>query len=83
MAGWGGRSGWFLDFMPVLRWTVDMYDLLCSWENLREAHRKAARGKRGKSPAAAFEVRLADNLLALQSELARLTYHPDESEERQ
>jgi RNA-directed DNA polymerase len=53
-----------------------MYDLLCSWENLREAHRKAARGKRGKSPAAAFEVRLADNLLALQSELASLTYRP-------
>ena len=37
------------------------------WENLRLAHRKAARGKRGKQAAAAFEYNLADRLLELQS----------------
>jgi retron-type reverse transcriptase len=52
------------------------YEELCSWENLRLAHRKAAKGKRGKGPAAAFEYRLADNLLQLQSELQSRTYRP-------
>ena len=55
---------------------VDLYEQLCSWDNLRAAHRKAARGKRGKSPAAAFEIRLADNLLELEQELRAHTYQP-------
>ncbi len=54
----------------------EMYDRICSWENLRLAHRKAARGKRGKRAAATFEYLLADNLLELQSELASKTYRP-------
>jgi hypothetical protein len=53
-----------------------MYDTLCSWENLNLAYAKAARGKRGKHAAAAFEYRLADNLLALQGELETKTYRP-------
>jgi RNA-directed DNA polymerase len=53
-----------------------MYDVICSWENLRLAYDKAARGKRGRSAAAAFEVRLADNLLQLQDELLSKTYTP-------
>lgn len=53
-----------------------LYDRVCSWENLREAHRKASRGKRGKAPAAAFEVRLADNLLELEQELRDHSYKP-------
>jgi len=35
-----------------------MYTRICDWENLRLAHRKAARGKRGKHAAAAFEYNL-------------------------
>ena len=53
-----------------------MYDVICSWENLRLAFDKAARGKRGRSAAAAFEYRLADNLLQLQDELLAQTYTP-------
>ncbi len=41
-----------------------------TWENLLLAYRKAARGKRGRGPAAAFEHRLEDNLFQLQEELA-------------
>ena len=55
---------------------AELYDKLCSWHNLREAHRKASRGKRGKSPAATFEIRLADNLLELEQELRAYTYQP-------
>jgi len=36
---------------------VALYEHLCSWDNLYLAYRKAARGKRGKRPAAAFEYR--------------------------
>ena len=51
-----------------------MYAKICAWDNLRIAHRRAARGKRGKPAAAAFEYNLADNLLALQEELSGRTY---------
>jgi len=55
-----------------------MYENICSWENLLIAHREAARGKRGRRAAAAFEYNLADNLLALQQELVCRTYRPGE-----
>ncbi len=58
----------------ILRNTL--YARLCSWENLCLAENKAAKGKRGKGPAARFEYRLADNLLALQEELWAQTYCP-------
>jgi hypothetical protein len=35
-----------------------MFDKISSWDNLYLAWRRAARGKRGKGPAAAFEVNL-------------------------
>ena len=54
----------------------DMYDKVWCWENLRLAYHKASRGKRGKRAAAAFEYRLADNLLELQHELVTKTYRP-------
>ncbi|MBN1138411.1 MAG: RNA-dependent DNA polymerase [Anaerolineae bacterium] len=54
----------------------ELYAAICRWENLRLAYEKAARGKRGKGPAAAFEYRLADNLLALQRELVTMSYQP-------
>jgi RNA-directed DNA polymerase len=52
------------------------YEQLCSWDNLYRAYRKAAKGKRGKPPAARFEYRLEDNLIQLQRELQAKTYRP-------
>ena len=37
---------------------ADVHD----WANLMHAYRQAARGKRSRGPAAAFEYRLEDNL---------------------
>ncbi|MCB1918203.1 MAG: hypothetical protein KDG52_21130 [Rhodocyclaceae bacterium] len=54
----------------------DALDEFCSWENLLQAHRKAARGKRGRAAAAHFEFDLADRLLALKRELATGQYRP-------
>jgi RNA-directed DNA polymerase len=54
----------------------DLYSQLCNWTNLRLAYHKAAKGKRGKRAAAAFEYNLADNLLVLQEELVGKTYQP-------
>jgi hypothetical protein len=54
----------------------ELYERVYAWDNLRLAHRKAARGKRGKAAAAAFEYRLADNLLQLREELEAQSYHP-------
>jgi retron-type reverse transcriptase len=54
----------------------ELYVELCSWDNLYLAYRKAAKGKRGKLPAARFEYRLEDNLVALQQELQAQTYTP-------
>ena len=55
---------------------MDMFDQLCSWDNLYLAYRLAAKGKRGRLAAASFEYRLEDNLCDLQEELARQTYQP-------
>ena len=51
--------------------TVELFDQLHNWENLWQAYGSAARGK---APAARFECDLADNLLALQSELVDKSY---------
>jgi RNA-directed DNA polymerase len=47
-----------------------------TWQNLLNAYRKAAKGKRGKPPAADFEHQLADHLLDLQRDLQNQTYRP-------
>jgi hypothetical protein len=52
------------------------YSDVFRWENLYAAFLKAARGKRGRGPAAEFEFRLEDNLVKLQEELASESYHP-------
>jgi retron-type reverse transcriptase len=54
----------------------ELYAQLCAWDNLYLAYRKAAKGKRGKVPAARFEYRLEDNLIALQRSLEAKTYRP-------
>ncbi|MGB7990720.1 MAG: hypothetical protein WCF44_15080 [Candidatus Methylophosphatis roskildensis] len=54
----------------------EAYRRICTWENLLEAHRKAALGKRGHRAPAAFEYRLADHLLALKHDLECGSYRP-------
>lgn len=49
---------------------------LTGWDNLLTAYRQAAKRKRGHANVAAFEYRLEDNLLALQSELRAQSYRP-------
>ena len=73
-ASWGQRDSWKIETGGAD--VSEMYARICSWENLRLAHRKAARGKRGKQAAAAFEYNLADRLLELQYELTTKTYQP-------
>jgi hypothetical protein len=51
---------------------ADIYE----WSNLYTAFLRAARGKRGHPPAAAFEFYLGDNLIQLQDELADESYRP-------
>lgn len=53
-----------------------MFEEITSWDNLWLAHRKAARGKRRKTSAAAFEQQIADQLLLLQEELCTGRYQP-------
>ncbi|MCZ7674127.1 MAG: reverse transcriptase/maturase family protein [Chloroflexi bacterium] len=53
-----------------------LFPRVVSWENLLEAYRKAARGKRGKLAAASFEFGLADRLLDLQADLLAGSYQP-------
>ena len=53
-----------------------MYQQLTSWENLRLAYRRAAKGKRGQPGVAAFEHALEDRLVELQDELRAQTYRP-------
>lgn len=55
-----------------------MYQQVTAWPNLLLAYRKAARHKRGKPSAAAFEHQLADRLLDLQHNLRHFTYQPGE-----
>ena len=47
-----------------------------AWDNLYQAYRKAAKGKRSRHPAAAFEFKLEDNLIELQDDLATDAYRP-------
>jgi hypothetical protein len=49
---------------------------VCSWRNLRLAHQRAARGKRGRHAAAAYEYNLADRLIELRQELLDKSYRP-------
>jgi RNA-directed DNA polymerase len=56
--------------------TSPLFDAITAWENLLEAYRKAARGKRGKASTARFEHQVADKLLDLQRDLVSRTYRP-------
>lgn len=52
------------------------YEQVCSFENLLAACVRATRGKRRHSSVAAFDYRLADELLELRHELESGTYRP-------
>jgi RNA-directed DNA polymerase len=54
----------------------NLYPELIRFQNLWQAYRQAAKGKRGKTAVAAFELDLEANLLALQAELADRGYRP-------
>lgn len=54
----------------------NLYLQVYDWENLLLAWRKARKGKRGRPPAATFEMNAAEILLQLQSDLADQTYRP-------
>jgi len=53
-----------------------LYPKVYAWSNLLRAHAQAARGKRGHTPAAVFEIGLADRLLELAEELRTQIYRP-------
>lgn len=53
-----------------------MFEQLTNWSNLLLAYQRAAQGKRGHSNVAAFEHRLEDNLIRLQTELCTRVYQP-------
>ena len=54
----------------------NLYDNLCSYENLQLAFRKAKKGKSSKQYVIEFEKNLEDNLLMLRSELLLHSYKP-------
>jgi len=56
--------------------TVALEPQVYAWETLWQAYANASRGKRGRPAVAAFELLLADNLLALQEELREQRYQP-------
>ncbi len=56
--------------------TPDAYAQILSWDNLLLAWQNASRGKRGKNEVARFELRLGDELIGLQRELADESYAP-------
>ena len=53
-----------------------LWPRVVAWENLLLAARKARRGKRSRSAVQRFEFRREAELLRLQDELLRATYHP-------
>jgi retron-type reverse transcriptase len=64
----GGRN--FFEKMDTL------FDHFCSFENLYLAYRAARRGKRGRPPAAGFELNQEEELLRLRAELQAGTWQP-------
>ncbi|MBI5347198.1 MAG: group II intron reverse transcriptase domain-containing protein [Candidatus Aenigmarchaeota archaeon] len=54
----------------------NLYERLCSFENLHLAYRKARKNKRHKKSIIEFELLLEENLLQLKHELETMTYDP-------
>jgi retron-type reverse transcriptase len=66
----GGR------FLRKMKTYKNLYPQIITFENLRLAFKKAARGKRSRPDVAHFEYYLEPNLVRLQAELASETYRP-------
>ena len=62
--------------MGLMKTYKHLYPKICDFENLRQAFKNAARGKRRRPDVAGFEYHLEANLLALQEELLSQTYLP-------
>jgi len=60
----------------LLKTYRNLYPQVYAWENLELAYRKARKGKRMRTPVAAFEFDRERNLTELQQELRRQTYRP-------
>ncbi|MDR0221674.1 MAG: RNA-directed DNA polymerase, partial [Lachnospiraceae bacterium] len=52
------------------------YEKICDFQNLYNAHLAARRGKRGKTEVIRFEMNLAENITAMQRDLAEKSYRP-------
>ena len=50
------------------------FEIMCSFENLYNAYKKARKGKRDKSACAEFELKTLDNIARLREELVSKTY---------
>lgn len=55
---------------------INLYDAVCSFENLLEAAKKVQKGKRRQANVARFNVNLENELIMLQHELLGKTYQP-------
>ena len=62
--------------ITIMKTYRNLYDNLCSYENLKLAFRKAKKGKSSKQYVIEFEKNLEDNLLLLRSELLLHSYKP-------
>lgn len=50
------------------------FEIMCSFENLYNAYKKARKGKRDKAACAEFELKTLDNIARLREELVSKTY---------
>ena len=55
---------------------INLYEKICSWDNLLLAFRKARKGRTKKFYVIEFEKNLKENLMSLQKELVEQTYCP-------
>ena len=62
--------------ITIMKTFRNLYDGLCSYENLQSAFRKSKKGKSSKQYVIEFEKSLEDNLLLLRSELLLHSYKP-------
>ncbi len=68
------KNGIFL--LHAMKRFGNLYDKICTFDNLLEAFYKARKGKRNKPNVAAFEANLEWELLKLVEELKSLNYQP-------
>jgi len=60
----------------IVKTYQNLFPLICSFENLLEASRKARKGKRSKTDVGRFEIELEKELLTVREELVSNRYSP-------